>query len=264
MAASCTITATPATGSQSWTDWIIQQGLTDRGFSRVSLTNFAGTAASLIGTGSVFESGGSIYSTDGGVAIALATGTASAAVAVYIMAIPAAGGTTCTFELDSTAPTWVDAKQGFYASAASTTRAVGGMYIGTAVTYYNKFIYTADMLTSYLLPEGETRPLLKKKLEMGEWNMDGTESIFVDFDKALTDNIRSISFTVIKDGGVVFHPNGLVAVSTAGTVAAWIQSYNVTRAQLKRLPGGFFDSGDFVATASTLANRGFVFIEYEA
>ena len=139
----CTIVTTPSVGASDWTSWITQQGLTDRGFMRVSLTNFAGTVASAIGTGSVFECAGSIYSCTE-TAISLATGTASASVAVYIMAIPAAAGTTCTFELNSVAPTWIDSKQGFYASAASVTRAIGGMYIGTVATYYDKWLYDSN------------------------------------------------------------------------------------------------------------------------
>ncbi len=135
-----TIVSTPATGSSDWTGWITQQGLTDRGFMQVSLTNFATTAASLIGTGSIFELAGSIYSCTE-TAISLAAGTISAAVAVYYVAIPSAGGTTCTFTMDSVAPTWVDAKQGYYASAASTSRYLGGTYIGTAATYYDKWLY---------------------------------------------------------------------------------------------------------------------------
>ncbi len=137
----CTIVSTPATGAADWTGWITQQGLTDRGFSRISLTNFATTAASVIGTGSVFELAGSIYNNTTGTSIALATGTASANVAVYYVAIPSAGGTACTFTMDSVAPTWVDAKQGYYASAASTSRYLGGTYIGTAATYYKKWLY---------------------------------------------------------------------------------------------------------------------------
>ena len=138
---SCTIISTPETGASSWVDFITQQGLTDRGFMQISLTNFASTAASLVGTGSVFELAGSIYSCSGAEAIGLATGTASAAVAVYYVAIPSAGGTTCTFTMDSVAPTRVDAKQGYYASAASTSRYLGGAYIGTAATYYDKWLY---------------------------------------------------------------------------------------------------------------------------
>ncbi len=136
----CTIVSTPATGAADWTGWITQQGLTDRGFMRLSLTNFSASAASSIATGSIMELAGSIYSFTE-TAISLAAGTPSASTAVYFTVIPAAGGTTCTVIMEGTAPTFVDAKQGWYASAASLTRYIGGCYIGTAGVYYRKWLY---------------------------------------------------------------------------------------------------------------------------
>ncbi len=260
--AACTITATPATGAQDWTDFIIQQGLTDRGFSRVSLTNFATTAASLVGTGSIFELAGSIYSTNGAVAISLATGTASASIAVYILAIPAAGGTTCTFQLDSTAPTWIDAKQGFYASAASTTRYLGGAYLVSAASIVSKFIYTQEMLTAYLLPTGNTRPLLKKKFQIGEWNMDDTAAITIAHGLPVLDKIILGQVTIINDVGSVVYPISYYS-GLAGDIDINIIIGPIFF-QVERLAGGFFDNAAFNATASTLANRGWIYMEYEA
>ncbi len=257
----CTIVSTPATGATDWTDWIIQQGLTDRGFSRVSLTNFAGTAASAIGTGSVFELAGSIYNNTTETAISLATGTASADVAVYILAIPAAGGTTCTFTLDSVAPIWVDAKQGFYASAASTTRALGGLYIGTAATYYTKFIYTQDMLTGYLLPGGETRPVLKRKFDLGEWDMDTDNSITIQ--TGVPDvNVLSLSAIIKRDDGSRYDDFvGSQNVQGAEVFDIGLRAVEV-RVVLVRDIDGYFDSGSYNGTASTVPNRGYLYIEY--
>ncbi len=250
---SCTIVSTPATGATDWTDWIIQQGLTDRGFSRVSLTNFAGTAASAIGTGSVFELAGSIYNNTTETAISLATGTASASVAVYILAIPAAGGTTCTFQLDSVAPTWVDAKQGFYASAASTTRAIGGMYIGTAATYFNKWLY---------LPEdsGKANPIRTVVLEIGEWNMDAdtTKSMIHHL---VMEDIRRVSTTIRLDDDSIHYP--LKLATGGGTIDGGDTQWLSSTILLIRRGNGFFDGINFNATASTLANRGWVYIDYE-
>ncbi len=257
-----TIVSTPATGSSDWTGWITQQGLTDRGFMRVSLTNFATTAASLIGTGSVFELAGSIYSCTE-TAISLAAGTASAAVAVYYVAIPSAGGTTCTFTMDSVAPTWVDAKQGFYASAASTSRYLGGAYIGTAATYYNKFIYTPDMIFGYLLLQAETRPILKKIIDIGEWNMDATAQISVAHN-------LSAGFRKIKINKVIVRYDddskytSLISGNVDGHFNGWILYSDITNFELFRRTGGEFDNVNFDGTASTVANRGWIFIEYEA
>ncbi len=247
----CTIVSTPATGAADWTGWITQQGLTDRGFSRISLTNFATTAASVIGTGSVFELAGSIYNNTTETSITLATGTASASVAVYIMAIPAAGGTTCTFQLDSTAPTWIDAKQGFYASAASTTRALGGMAIGTAATYFNKWLYS---------PEDGSRPIKTIIIEIGDWNMQGTTAVTVVHNLALS-NMRAVNVLVRLDGDgdrvpLTFSTGG---DPSAGTIGG---RFSVTTAGVAcyRFADGFFNGPAF---NSTSYNRGWIVIEYE-
>ena len=259
---SCTIVSTPAVGAASWTSWITQQGLTDRGFMRVSLTNFSGTVASAIGTGSVVECAGSIY-TATETAISLATGTASASVAVYIMAIPAAAGTTCTFELNSVAPTWVDSKQGFYASAASVTRAIGGMYIGTAATYYSKFIYTPEMLTGYLLPSGKTRPILTRIFEIGEWNMVATTTKNIPVGISDYKKIRSISIMIRNDADSRNEDFNSFEVGTAEILNKYVYA-DATEIRMYRDTNGRFDNADFDGTASTVVNRGWVNIEYEA
>lgn len=259
----CTIVSTPATGAADWTGWITQQGLTDRGFMRVSLTEFATTTASLIGTGSVFELAGSIYSCSGAEAISLAAGTASAAVAVYFVAIPSAGGTTCTFTMDSTVPTWVDAKQGYYASAASTSRYLGGAQIATAVTYYTKFIYTPDMVFGYLLPQAKTRPILKKILEIGEWNMDDTGNVDIPHG-IIQNNIRRMSVIIYSDTNLIYDFVGYQSVQEPAdfNISLFTLSSNVIR--LVHDSAGAFDAASFDGTASTVANRGWIYIEYEA
>lgn len=143
-----TIVGNIALGASDWSTWITRQERGERGFLQLSLTNFATTTASTIATGSVMECAGSIYQfTD--TAITLATGTASANVSVYFIVIPSAGGTTCTIQMNSVAPVWVDAKQGFYASAASISRVIGGCYIGTALVYYRKWLYEDTALSSF-------------------------------------------------------------------------------------------------------------------
>ena len=147
-----TIISTPAVGASSWVDFITQQGKTDKGFLRVSLTNDATTAASSIGTGSVMELAGSIYQFTE-TAITLAAGTPSAAQAIYYTVIPSAGGTTVTVVMEGTAPTWIDSKQGYYASAASLTRYIGGCDIATAGTYNAKWLYEGGPRAQRMLPK---------------------------------------------------------------------------------------------------------------
>ena len=136
-----TILGNVATGAADWTSWISRVEKSSKGYMAVSLTNYDTTDASSIASGSVMELAGSFY-TFSETAISLAAGTPSASQAVYFTVVPAAGGTTCTVVMEGTAPTWVDSKQGWYASAASLTRYIGTCDIGTAGVYYNKNIYS--------------------------------------------------------------------------------------------------------------------------
>ena len=255
-----TILSTPAVGSADWSGWITQQGATDTGYMRVSLTNFSSTAASLIGTGSVLECAGSIYTFSDADAIPLEDGTASADVAVYYVAVPSTD-TTITCYMEGTAPTWVDSKQGFYQSAASLTRYVGGCYIATAATYYNKYLYTGENLV-YCLQAGETRPLLKKVIDIGEWNMNATASLNVAHNiigTRIRNMYANIKMDTDGDRYPIWHGAGSAAV--AGSMINEAITGNI---KLWRFAGGLFDSALFNATASTVANRGWIYIQYVA
>ena len=261
-----TIVTTPALGASDWSSWITQQGLTDRGFMRVSLTNMSGSAASTVGAGSVLECAGAIYSfTD--TAITLAAATASANVAVYFVAIPAAGGTTCTVVMDSTAPVWVDARQGFYASAASVSRAIGGCYLGTSGTFYNKYLYEGDILT-YCLQASAMRPLLQRVVQLGEWNMDTTEDLDVLLEVIPGSAIRNIFGWVRDDSGDLYYPIGTTlgpgTANATGTFIYFVSVAGVTTVRLQRTVNGVFDNASWNGTASTVANRGWLSIVYEA
>ena len=250
-----TILGNVATGASSWVSWISAMEKTRKGFLAVSLTNPSGTAASSIATGSVMELAGSFY-TFTQTSISLATGTASASVAFYYTVIPSAGGTTVTVVRNSITPIWVDSKQGFYASAASTTRYIGGGRIGTASTYYHKFIYTPQML-DYLIYQNETRPILKKILEIGEWNMDATTSI----NKAhglIGNKIWSVVVVIQDDSGLKNYD----IFGHLNHSGYWERG--ATNMLIARVAGGDFDNVSYNATASTIASRGRIFIEYEA
>ena len=256
------IISTPAIGASSWESWITQQGATDTGFMRVSLTNFSSTAASLIGTGSVLECAGSIYTFADADAILLEDGTASADVAIYYVAVPSTD-TTVTVYMEGTAPTWVDSKQGFYQSAASLNRYLGGAYIGTALTYYTKYLYTGENLV-YCLQTGETRPLLKKIYEIGEWDMDADAYVFFNVEGSHS-KIRSVKVLIRKDASYPLQwiqPPVFGAGGTAEGIT--IDYYDGNKFWITRAADGHFDSAAFDGTASTVANRGFVYITYEA
>jgi len=257
-----TILRTPSLGNSDWSSWITQQGATDTGYMRVSLTNFATTAASAIATGGVLECAGSIY-TFTETAISLASGTASADVAVYYTVIPSAGGTTVTVAMDSTVPVWVDAKQGFYLSAASLTRAIGGCYIGTASTYYSKYLYTGENLV-YCLQTGETRTLLEKVLEIGDWDMDTgvTKNVTHGISNNIK-NIRSIRTIIRNDADTHYYPLEKVAnAPDPDLLAGGINDIDVGNITLLKRTGGFFDDANFVTSPG--GNRGWIYIKYRA
>jgi len=110
------------------------------GYQAVSLTNMGASAESLIAAGSKVEVASAFFTFSGDETpnwTACGTGNTC-----YITVIPAgtAGSQTITAEYTDTAPTWSDSKQGYYASAASTTRYVGGVTKGGAASYQNAFI----------------------------------------------------------------------------------------------------------------------------
>lgn len=109
-----------------------------KGFNAISLSNWSSTAKPLVKIGSTFELGGAVYQTatadqDTDPAAAYA-GLASGY--VYGYATDAAG--TITFSVSSTAPTWDEAKQGWYNGAA---RCLYRVYKPAGGTWNQKKIY---------------------------------------------------------------------------------------------------------------------------
>ena len=253
-----TILRTPNVGDADWTVFITQAEKQRKGFLSVSLTNPATTAASSIGTGGIMELSGSLYQFTE-TAISLAAGTPSAAQSVYYTVIPSGGGTTVTVVMEGTAPTWIDSKQGFYASAASTTRYIGGAFIGTSQTYYHKFIYTPQML-DYLIYQNKTRPILKKEIDIGEWNMDTTVQVLIDHGLKSV-RIHNVLIWIRSDSD---QSRTTLDYNPSGSVCAGWWWADQTQINVNRLTGGFYDGNGFDATASTVANRGWIHIEYEA
>ena len=115
-----------------------------KGFQAISLTEYATSAAAAIASGSVVEIAGAYFTFAGDETIndsswtAVTTGTTA-----YIELTPAgtAGSQVVTAAYSSTAPTWRDDLQGWYASAASNSRAIASVYKAEATSYYPKYLY---------------------------------------------------------------------------------------------------------------------------
>jgi len=258
----CTLLATPSVGTSDWTNFITQVEEQRTGFMRLSFTNFSGSVASAVATGGIVDIAGSIYQfTETSITY---TGAPSTNTDLYIYVEPDAAVSTASVVATDATPVWIDAKQGFYGSAASLKRYVGGMYVGSAGRYYNKYLYQGEHLT-YCLETGETRPILKKILQIGEWNMDAmtTVSIVHGLGSVIITKIVGINAVIRDDTGTaVFQCNKSTADWTANELD--ILGCNTTVIGLNRQTGGGFDSISYNATASTVANRGWIFIEYVA
>lgn len=261
----CTIVSTPALGASDWSTFITQVAGLKRGFMEVSYTNFAFTAASAIATGGVIEVAGSFY-VFSETAIDYST-TTSANADLYIYAQPSAGGTTCSIVALTAACIWVDSRQGFYASAASLNRAIGGMVVGTASTYFSKYIYTPDHVQDCLI-RNSSRPLLRKAIQIGEWNMDSTVAVNVPLNSgksSATLVVYGVQTVILPDDKSSASPIEMCVTSSQGGSSVsgnWILGDDVIT--LYRLTGSLFDAATYDGTASTVPTRGYVVIEYVA
>lgn len=113
------------------------------GFQAVSLTNMDTSAQSLIAAGSKVEIASAFFTFASNETPNATSWTAvTTGNTAYITLTPAgsAGSQTVTAEYTDTAPTWSTSKQGWYASAASTTRYVGGVTKTSATQYDDAFI----------------------------------------------------------------------------------------------------------------------------
>jgi hypothetical protein len=105
-----------------------------KGINNAILTNWNTTAVCAIDDGSLFEVSGAIYlaTTDTSISGAVTTGLN------YIEAVGSAIG--CVFNWTQNSPVWRNDLNGWYSSAASTIRTLGGCFSDGA-SYCGKFLY---------------------------------------------------------------------------------------------------------------------------
>jgi hypothetical protein len=107
------------------------------GYQAVSLTNFDSSALSAIAAGSKVEIAGAFFTFMVDETIEASTWTSIVTGnTAYIALIPAgtAGSQTVTASYTATAPVWSTSKQGWYASAGSSTRVIGRVYKAEATS----------------------------------------------------------------------------------------------------------------------------------
>ena len=124
-----------AAGDATYTAFISRVEKQSKGYNGVSLSNYDATGVCVITDGSAFDIAGSMYlcTTDTSITGSVATGIC------YIYATGATS--TASVAWDTTnAPVWRDDFQGYYQSAASAIRAIGGCYFDGS-SYELKWVY---------------------------------------------------------------------------------------------------------------------------
>lgn len=96
-------------------------------------------------------------------------------------------------------------------------------------------------------------------VDIGDWNMDSTDSVNVTHNLDVT-KIRSITGTIHDDNQVLRYPIAEYANAGTPTHEVWIQQISSTVVTIRRLLSGAFDgSSNFNATSF---NRGYLVIQY--
>jgi hypothetical protein len=235
-----------------------------RGLPRVTLTNFSNTTIPQIAAGSFCDVNGTLCQfaadTDISGLAAIADGL------IYIKMVDVAGVVTPT--ATAAAPTWSDAKQGWY---NGNDLYVGGL-TKAAPNYSKKWLYGqrgAQSVREY--GDGTvgvwcgSEFLITKVLNIGEWNMDSTHTKSVNTGTTSA-NIRSVlSIVILADNGIPYAfltPDMNSADGTVQNEASHYGGYGIGQGGsdgdiiITRKAGGAFDSAVFDSEGGF--NRGYL------
>lgn len=229
---------------------VLQSGV-QKGHAAVSLTNFGTSAESVVAEGSTFEILGAQFLASGDTTPQGSTWTAVGTGNIaYIIAIPSgtAGSQVITLQYTDTAPAWRTDAQGWYASAASSTRYLGGVYKQSATAYEGAF----------LLDTRQHDNLSWKEIQIGEWDMDSDGSVTLALGVGAA-QVRVVYVQIRSDSG---GPTWYALNYDTGSGAAGYWEYSAVGIDLYRVAAGLFDNGSFDGTASTVASRGYVTVGY--
>ncbi len=240
------------------------------GFQAISLTNMTTSAETIITAGSKVEIAGAFFhfptdsTPQASTWTVIATGNTA-----YITLTPSgtAGSQILTAKWSDTTPEWSDSKQGWYLTAASVIRYIGGCYKETSdASYESKFLMDNSqrrgLMQEYYATGGTiiNSAVLQQVVEIGTWNMDTTASKIIDFDVPVK-QIISFAGSVRNDTGTLRYPisPGRREAATSASLYITLSSHN--QITMSRHGGGFFDDSDFTAAG---INRGWVIVTYVA
>jgi hypothetical protein len=111
--------------------------------------------------------------------------------------------------------------------------------------------------TAEALSDGTNR-ILTKIINIGDWNMDTTETVNIAHGLTMGD-IRSVTAIVRPDNGTPLYVLSTGYVDTPAEIEAFINSIDATNVNIKRRTGGVYDNANFDATSY---NRGWITITY--
>jgi len=183
-------------------------------FQGLSLTNYDNTALPAIAAGSLVEVGGTLFKFSIEEAITAWAGVAAGV--AYIKLVPA-GVTpdTVTAEFTDTAPTWSDAKQGWYGTVASANhRYVASLDKVDAATYSNKNVYNGRY--------GERPMRSRSRVTKNDAQIIATvTATLIEFDDEVYDNLSEYDDAVnyrFTASGTGYY---LATASTLSASVAW-------------------------------------------
>ncbi len=222
---------------------IISSGL--KSYQAISLTNFVASAESLIASGSAVEVVNAFFLADSNItpnaSSWTAVGTGNTA---YIVVTPSgsAGVQILSAAYTDVDPTWILSKAGWYASAASLTRYVGGVFKDATASYANAFVMPTQQADQIMIT---------KSVEIGVWDMQGTPNLTVDL--AITKN-KIVEIGVMIFGDTTTSNVPLDYTGTGSAAAGYFSITNNRELIMARVSGRLFDSASF----NGAANRGWI------
>jgi hypothetical protein len=164
--------------------------------------------------------------------------------------------------------------QGWYASAGSSSRVIASAYKTSNTSQNNKRLLRDPIANGYktlgaiesdstitaaggIVAGTGNDTLLKKVVNIGDWNMDSTDSVSVAHGLTLS-KIRTLQVLLRNDADTLYAPISTSQNTNAPSLEIKM-SADATNVFIGRLIGGIYDSTDF---NSTSYNRGYITIEY--
>lgn len=235
------------------------------GYQAISLTNFTSdTLEPAIAAASKVEIGGALFEFASDEALTGWAGIANSS-DVYIHLTVTGASVAASFS--TTAPTWDDAKQGWYSGAV---RVIGGLYKDSSGNYSLKWLYEEKQIASVkrygsgaVAMSGAVQmgsidtAMLRTVIEIGDWNMDSTASVNVAHGLTAS-KIRRVAGLIRDDAGTILIP--IPFSSTIGGFDAVCDAYVSGANVVLVRSGAYLDNVNWNATSY---NRGWITIEYE-